>query len=133
MKRDSPGMLNLDTHILIAVLQGDLSSHERAQILTRQLAISDIVNWEIAKLVELDRIRLNFESKNFQEFHASLMVFPITLEIALESTRLDFKSDPADEIIAATSVVHDIPLLTRDGRILRSKMVPLIPNEGTSL
>ena len=39
--------------------------------------------------------------------------------------RLDFRSDPADEIVAATSIVHDIPLLTRDARILGSKIVPL--------
>ena len=32
---------------------------------------------------------------------------------------------PADEIIAATSVVEGIPLLTRDGKILKSKIVPL--------
>ena len=34
-----------------------------------------------------------------------------------------FRSDPANELIAATSVVHRIPLLTRDKRILRSKIV----------
>jgi PIN domain nuclease of toxin-antitoxin system len=38
---------------------------------------------------------------------------------------LDFKSDPADELIAATSVVERIPLLTRDKRIRKSKLVPL--------
>ena len=30
-----------------------------------------------------------------------------------------------DEIIAATSVVHRVPLLTRDKRILKSKVVPM--------
>ena len=35
------------------------------------------------------------------------------------------KNDPADEIIAATSVVHRVPLVTRDRRIRRSKLVPL--------
>ena len=34
-------------------------------------------------------------------------------------------SDPADEIIAATSVVHNIPLLTRDHIMRTSKIVPL--------
>jgi PIN domain nuclease of toxin-antitoxin system len=48
----------------------------------------------------------------------------LTAAIAVQSTRLDFASDPADEIIAATSVVHKVPLLTRDRRILRSKQVP---------
>ena len=32
-----------------------------------------------------------------------------TSPIARTSTRLDFTSDPADEIIAATSVVHGVP------------------------
>jgi PIN domain nuclease of toxin-antitoxin system len=36
---------------------------------------------------------------------------------------MDFKGDPADELIAATSVVHSVPLLTRDRRIRRSRML----------
>lgn len=45
-----------------------------------------------------------------------------------ESTRLDLRSDPADvadELIAATSIVHGVPLLTRDARWLASRLVPL--------
>lgn len=38
---------------------------------------------------------------------------------------IDFRFDPADELITATSVAHGIPLLTRDGRIRASKIVPL--------
>jgi predicted nucleic acid-binding protein len=34
---------------------------------------------------------------------------------------------PADELIAATSVVHRVPLVTRDRQIRRSKLVPLAP------
>jgi PIN domain nuclease of toxin-antitoxin system len=37
---------------------------------------------------------------------------------------LDISSDPADELIAATSVVEDIPLVTRDRALLGSKMIP---------
>jgi PIN domain nuclease of toxin-antitoxin system len=33
--------------------------------------------------------------------------------------------DPADQLIAATSVVHGVPLLTRDRTLRRSKIVPL--------
>jgi PIN domain nuclease of toxin-antitoxin system len=47
------------------------------------------------------------------------------LEIARVSAQLDFRSDPADELIAATSVVAGIPLLTRDHKILSSRLVPL--------
>jgi PIN domain nuclease of toxin-antitoxin system len=54
-----------------------------------------------------------------------LHVWPLDLEIARASTHLDFRGDPADELIAATSIVHRVPLLTRDRRIRRSKLVPL--------
>jgi PIN domain nuclease of toxin-antitoxin system len=54
-----------------------------------------------------------------------IRVWPIDLAVALTSTRLDFRSDPADEIIAATSIVHDVPLLTRDRVMSRSQIVPL--------
>src|SRR2546430_9647360 len=43
----------------------------------------------------------------------------------LDTHVVDFRSDPADEIIAATSIVEEMPLLTRDTRLLKSKMVPL--------
>lgn len=39
--------------------------------------------------------------------------------------QLDFSSDPADELIAATSIAHNVPLLTRDTRMLKSQVVPL--------
>jgi PIN domain nuclease of toxin-antitoxin system len=119
-------MLNLDTHVVIALLKGDLSAQEHELILGHQLAISDIVSWEIAKLVQLARLRMDLDSPQYRKFEASLTVFPITVEVAVQSTKLDFDSDPADEIIAATSIVHDIPLMTRDRRILASKVVPLV-------
>ena len=51
-------------------------------------------------------------------------VWPIDLAVALASTRLDFKGDPADELIAATSIVHRIPLVTRDAAIRGSELAP---------
>jgi len=51
--------------------------------------------------------------------------WPITLDVARAIEHLDFKGDPPDEIIAATSLVHGVPLLTRDTRILASRVVPL--------
>ena len=117
-------MLNLDTHILVALLSGELSPFESDLLLPERLAISDIVFWELAKLVELRRLEFDFDDAQFRSFLRSCTVFPITLEIAQKSTKLDFKSDPADQIIAATSIVEQIPLITRDRRILKSKLVP---------
>jgi predicted nucleic acid-binding protein len=41
---------------------------------------------------------------------------------------LDFRSDPADELIAATSVVYRVPLVTRDRKLRGSKIVPIARN-----
>ena len=52
-------------------------------------------------------------------------MWPLTLDVCRAIRTLDFRGDPADELIAATSVVHRIPLVTRDARIRRSRRVPL--------
>ena len=52
-------------------------------------------------------------------------MWPNDHAVVRASTGLDFQSDPADEIIAATTVVHNVPLLTRDRFIRSSRVVPL--------
>ena len=118
-------MLNLDTHMLVALLEGDLSRQEQACLIENEWAISDIVLWELAKLIDLGRLELDLHSPEFQNCLRKLTVIPISVEIARMSCGLGFSSDPADEIIAATSVVEKIPLLTRDRRMRKSRMVPL--------
>ena len=118
-------MLNLDTHIVVYLLSGDLTPNESKFISENELAISDIVTWELCKLVQLKRVEIDLDSPNFRSLLLNLTIYPVTLEIAVASTRLDFHGDPVDEIIAATSLVESLPLLTRDRRIRKSKMVPL--------
>jgi len=118
-------MLNLDTHILVSILNGDLTAREDELVVKNELAVSGVVLWELAKLIQLGRLDLDLDSAEFRQCLRQISTFPITLEIARTSTRLDFTSDPADEIIAATSIVERIPLLTRDRRILKSRLVPL--------
>ncbi|MGH9398574.1 MAG: type II toxin-antitoxin system VapC family toxin [Terriglobia bacterium] len=117
-------MVNLDTHVVIFYVTGVSTPRERNLIESSQCVISDMVLWELAMLTEAGRIETDIGCVEFQSALASLKVIPISLEIARMSTRLDFSSDPADEIIAATSIVERIPLLTRDRRILKSRMVP---------
>jgi PIN domain nuclease of toxin-antitoxin system len=81
--------------------------------------------WELAKLAELGRIELDLDDSELDRFLASVHVWPLTLAVVRALRRLDFRSDPADEIIAATSLAHQAPLLTRDRRLLKSKIVPL--------
>lgn len=52
-------------------------------------------------------------------------VWPTTLDVCRAIRQLDFRGDPADELIAATSLVQGVLLVTRDRRILRSRRVPL--------
>jgi len=75
-------------------------------------------------LVQLGRISLDLNSPAFLSALRQLTVIPISLEIARVNTRLDFRSDPADELIAAASIVEGVPLLTRDQKILASRLVP---------
>jgi hypothetical protein len=46
-------MLNLDTHIVVYLLAGDLTEDEISSMKDQDLAISDIVLWELAKLIQL--------------------------------------------------------------------------------
>jgi PIN domain nuclease of toxin-antitoxin system len=116
-------MLNLDTHMLIYAMSGDLSSAERKVLRRDRWAISAIVLWELSKLQSLGRVTVEFDSIEFSRVLGQVEVLPLSLEICRKSTELDFRSDPADEIIAATSLVHGIPLLTRDLKIRKSKLV----------
>ena len=118
-------MLNLDTHVLIHALAGDLRPMEESLLTSHRWGVAAIVLWELAKLQQLGRVVLDFDDPAVDAALASLHVWPLDLAVARMSTQLDFAADPADELIAATSIVHDIPLVTRDRRIRSSRRVPL--------
>ncbi len=117
-------MLNLDTHIFIHALQDNLTAKERRILGRDSWSISAIVLWELAKLAQRKRILMDLSSPDFTRALARVHIWPLDLGICRMSTELDFQSDPADEIIAATSIVHSVPLVTRDEKILGSRMVP---------
>ena len=118
-------MINLDTHMLIHALRGDLRPRERELLSSQSWGVAAIVLWELAKLAQLGRIEVDLDDPEVDAVLAGLEVCPLDLAVAKASTDLDFDGDPADELIAATSIVHGVPLLTRDREILRSKRVPL--------
>jgi PIN domain nuclease of toxin-antitoxin system len=118
-------MLNLDTHILLYALTGELTSREAGIVSSDTWSISAIVLWEISKLSQLGRIEIDLNQPELVRTLARIQTWPLTLEVCRAIRTLDFKGDPADEIIGATSVVHKLPLVTRDRKIRRSKRVPL--------
>lgn len=121
-------MLNVDTHILLYAVTDDLTPAERRILSVQPWSISAIVLWEIAKLAQRGRIVIDLDDAAVRRVLARVHVWPLTREIAAASTNLDFEGDPADELIAATSVVHKIPLVTRDRAMRKSEIVPIAGN-----
>ncbi|MBM5811981.1 MAG: type II toxin-antitoxin system VapC family toxin [Gammaproteobacteria bacterium] len=118
-------MLNLDTHVLLHAVAGKLTAREERLLRAERWSISGIVLWEVARLAQLGRIELDLDDAEVSRVLSAVQVWPITVEIARASARLDVRVDPADELIAATSLVHNVPLITRDRKLLASRLVPL--------
>lgn len=118
-------LLNLDTHILVHALTDDLRPAEESMLIEHDWGVAAIVFWELAKLSQLGRLDVDLGDAEVQIVLANLHIWPLDLDVARASIDLDFRGDPADELIAATSVVHNIPLLTRDRQMLMSTRVPL--------
>lgn len=86
------------------------------------LGISIISCWEVAKLVEKNRINLSLP---VEEWIKKALAYPktqlldLTVPIILQSTQLiGFHDDPADQLIVATAMIYNCPLLTVDQKIL---------------
>jgi len=118
-------MLNLDTHVVVHAFAGALTPVEQRILSAEPWGISAIVLWELEMLHRLGRISEDPELDPFAKALAQLAIFPITREVVRCLRKLDFKSDPADELIAATSVASGIHLVTRDRKLRASKIVPL--------
>jgi PIN domain nuclease of toxin-antitoxin system len=102
-----------------------VSAREEKLLSVHRWSISSIVLWELTKLHQLGRIQLDIEDPEFERCLSSVQIWPLDLDVCRHLRKLDFKSDPADELIAATSLAHNVPLLTRDHVIKKSRKVPL--------
>jgi len=118
-------VLNLDTHILLDALDGRLRPSERRLLEENAWSISPTVLWEIGQLARLNRSKVSLRTPELRRILDRVTIWDFDRRVAEAVMELDFRSDPADEIIAATSVVHGISLLTRDMRVLVSNVVPL--------
>jgi len=121
-------MIILDTHIWVWWIHNDsnLSGAHQQKIRENEISgigICTISLWEVAKLVELGRLSLPCKLNHwFTEAlrYPGTTLLELTPQIAVESTALPgkFHRDPADQIIVATSRVHDWSLITSDKKIL---------------
>jgi PIN domain nuclease of toxin-antitoxin system len=90
--------------------------------------LCDISLWEVATLVERERLSLDVPLREWLDAAAhprSVRLVSITPQIAAEVAALptSFHRDPADRVIVATSRVLKLPLLTRDRLITGSRLV----------
>ncbi len=119
-------MMVLDTHIWIWWVGGSTDLHQKnleAINNASRLCVSAISCWEVAKLVELNRLTLTLDVLDWLNqalAYPKVQLIPLTTEIIVESTRLpgSFHKDPADQLIVATARILDCPLLTQDHKIL---------------
>jgi PIN domain nuclease of toxin-antitoxin system len=128
-------MIVLDTCALIfdALAPERLSAVAKAAIergdTDGELACSDISLWEVAMLARRGRIEVGTDIARFLHLSLaarSICVLPITPEIAALSASLELHGDPADRLIAATTVHHGATLITSDRRLRDAADVPTV-------
>ena len=129
-------MIVLDTHVLLWWLNGDssVSSRARGAIQGEQqdedglILVSAISAWEIAMLVQKERLTLTMDVEDWLGVAAEierLRFVPLDTELLVQSTRLPgtFHSDPADRMIVALARHLNVPLVTSDQKIRAYKHV----------
>lgn len=121
-------MIVLDTHALLWWVNDPTNLSKPAKqaidaaVKSRSVHVSCISSWEIALLVERDRLRLALDVRDWLcrcEALPFLTFVPVGNAIAVESVRLpDFPHpDPADRIIAATALSLGAALVTKDDKL----------------
>lgn len=121
-------MVLLDTHIWLWWLLGDgaLSDTERTELdklaANRSIAISWVSVWETEMLERKGRIQLLPDFVSWIEFAIQpeiIHLLTADADVVLAQRRLPetFHADPADRLIAATSILSGYPLATHDRRI----------------
>jgi PIN domain nuclease of toxin-antitoxin system len=115
----------LDTHVWLWWLSSPKSLSLRARkalAATAEIGIAAISCWELAMLVASNRVALDRDVLLWIQQaleQPRVVLFPLSPEIAVRSTRLDgaFHGDPADRILAATCLHYRAPLVTKDARL----------------
>ncbi len=84
-----------------------------------ELWLSPMSAWEALTLHYKRRIKFDREANAWlAHATAGLKEAPLTYEIMLEARGFPLHQDPADRIIAATSIILDLILVTADERLL---------------
>jgi len=121
-------LIVLDTHVWLFWVNDDreLISKKALTAINRaeSLGVSVISCWEIAMLVAKRRLAFNMDVQdwvNQASKYPGIRLIGLDAEVAVLSTRLpgNFNGDPADRMIVATCMKHNVPLISKD-KMIRS-------------
>ncbi len=127
-------MIVVDTHIILwNALKPEMLSRKAKKAISAAnnsdgIIFCDISLWEIAMLMHKGRLSIDVEYLEFIKLVSesdNYVYRGITPEIARLSAKLfsDNNKDPADRIIAATSIIEDAKLVTADKKLRQSRKV----------
>ena len=128
-------MIVLDTCAIIwdALDAGQLTSKAKKAIERHEndLIICDISIWEIAMLIKRKRLVVDDTASGFINLviqSRNYFVQKITPEIAELSVNFgsEINNDPADRLIAATSLLGNAPIVTADENLRAASMLKTI-------
>ncbi|MCF2134102.1 MULTISPECIES: type II toxin-antitoxin system VapC family toxin [Burkholderiaceae] len=130
-------MIVLDTHALVWWANGDDALSKKAKTTIErelndgQIVVSAISAWEIAMLVEREKLVLSMDVASWLTTVSAIdavRFVPVDVEIGLKSVDLPgkFHQDPADRMIVATARKLAVPLVTRDEKIRAYKHVKTV-------
>jgi PIN domain nuclease of toxin-antitoxin system len=99
--------------------------------MAKGFGVAAISLWEVAMLAEKHRISLDAETLQWLReatVAADVAIFDLTVEIAARAVALPSQvgRDPVDRLIVATAIEYGAPLVTKDERIRRAKLVETI-------
>ena len=133
-------MIVLDTHSWVWWVHGDehLNKQQTEWLQENEeqgLGVSIISCWEVAKLVEYDRLTLPCPVAEWLDQalgYPGISLLELTPRIVVDSTQLPkgFHKDPADQLNVATARILECPLLTADAKILNYPHVSTLKTNG---
>ena len=130
-------MIVLDTHVIIwdALASENLSAAAREAIAQANQAdgfiICDISLWEIAMLLQKGRLQVDIDCITFINLLLQAnktIVQSISPQIATLAAQFPepINKDPADRLIAATTVTENATLITADRNLQNSTLIPTL-------
>jgi PIN domain nuclease of toxin-antitoxin system len=129
------GVIVLDTHALVWMLEGKSLLGRRAAVLANRALAADrlwtsaVTFWELSLLIRRNRVRLDVSPDEFRLKVLSLGIQEAALsgDIAIAAARLgNVVKDPADCFIAATALAQHGKVITADARLLETGVVEVI-------